>query len=177
MPTRADIFATYEATTTIASDSDAPVVAKVGGEVVELFVEEGDRHVQKTVAKAKVTGVVHKHIQPARLPLDECERARHVVFASDICRDRQVSFAVCARVTIESPYDLFDLLRRTPVDEDRRTVAPEDLRDAQSGVACGASYQNTLAFKHCRSHISFGSSKIRFGLGWADVGQVAAVMP
>jgi len=43
IPTRADIFATYEATTTIASDSDAPVVAKVGGEVVELFVEEGDR--------------------------------------------------------------------------------------------------------------------------------------
>ena len=43
MPTRADIFATYEATTTIASDSDAPVVAKVGGEVVDLFVEEGDR--------------------------------------------------------------------------------------------------------------------------------------
>lgn len=43
MPTRADIFATYEATTTIASDSDAPVVAKVGGDVVNLFVEEGDQ--------------------------------------------------------------------------------------------------------------------------------------
>jgi membrane fusion protein (multidrug efflux system) len=43
MPTRADIFATYEATTTITSDADAPVVAKVGGEVVELFVEEGER--------------------------------------------------------------------------------------------------------------------------------------
>ncbi len=43
LPRRADIFATYEATTTIASDADAPVVAKVGGEVVDLFVEEGDR--------------------------------------------------------------------------------------------------------------------------------------
>jgi len=43
LPTRADIFATYEATTTIASDADAPVVAKVGGEIVDLFVEEGDR--------------------------------------------------------------------------------------------------------------------------------------
>ena len=43
MPARADVFATYEATTTIASDADAPVVARVGGEVVELFVEEGDR--------------------------------------------------------------------------------------------------------------------------------------
>lgn len=42
-PARADIFATYEATTTIASDADAPVLSKVGGEVVKLFVEEGDR--------------------------------------------------------------------------------------------------------------------------------------
>ena len=43
LPTRADVFATYRATTTIASDADAPVLAKVGGEVVALLVEEGDR--------------------------------------------------------------------------------------------------------------------------------------
>ncbi len=43
LPSRADILATYEATTTIASDADAPVVAKAGGEVVSLLVEEGDR--------------------------------------------------------------------------------------------------------------------------------------
>ncbi len=42
-PTRADVYATYRATTTIASDADAPVLAKVAGEVVELLVEEGDR--------------------------------------------------------------------------------------------------------------------------------------
>ena len=43
LPSRADMLATYEATTTIASDAEAPVVAKVGGEVVSLLVEEGDR--------------------------------------------------------------------------------------------------------------------------------------
>ena len=43
VPTRSDIFATYEATATIASDADAPAVAKVGGDVIMLFVEEGDR--------------------------------------------------------------------------------------------------------------------------------------
>ena len=43
LPSRSDILARYEATTTIASDADAPVVAKVGGEVVRLLVEEGDR--------------------------------------------------------------------------------------------------------------------------------------
>ena len=42
-PVRADIFATYQATATIETDSDAPVLARVGGEVVELLVEEGDR--------------------------------------------------------------------------------------------------------------------------------------
>jgi len=41
-PFRADIYATYNATATIASDADAPVVARIGGEVVELLVEEGD---------------------------------------------------------------------------------------------------------------------------------------
>jgi membrane fusion protein (multidrug efflux system) len=41
-PFREDIYATYTATATITSDADAPVVARVAGEVVELLVEEGD---------------------------------------------------------------------------------------------------------------------------------------
>ena len=41
-PSRADIFATYMATATIESDADAPVLAKVGGEIVQVLVEEGD---------------------------------------------------------------------------------------------------------------------------------------
>ncbi|MEO1201259.1 MAG: efflux RND transporter periplasmic adaptor subunit [Pseudomonadota bacterium] len=48
-PVRGDIFATYQATTTIASDGDAPVIPRVPGEVVELLVEEGD-----TVAQGDV---------------------------------------------------------------------------------------------------------------------------
>ena len=42
-PYRDDIYATYSATATITSDADAPVVARVAGELVELLVEEGDR--------------------------------------------------------------------------------------------------------------------------------------
>jgi membrane fusion protein (multidrug efflux system) len=42
MPERGDIFAMYHATSTIESDADAPVLARVGGEVVELLVEEGE---------------------------------------------------------------------------------------------------------------------------------------
>ena len=41
-PMRTDIYATYSATATITSDADAPVVARVRGEVVEIVVEEGD---------------------------------------------------------------------------------------------------------------------------------------
>ncbi len=41
-PSRLDIYATYDATASITSDADAPVIARVAGEVVELLVEEGD---------------------------------------------------------------------------------------------------------------------------------------
>ena len=42
-PFRSDIYATYAASASIASDADAPVTARVAGEVVDLMVEEGDR--------------------------------------------------------------------------------------------------------------------------------------
>lgn len=54
-PVRADIFATYHATTTIASDADAPVLARVPGEVVQLLVEEGDQ-VEKGQVLARLDG-------------------------------------------------------------------------------------------------------------------------
>ncbi|MEO1244726.1 MAG: efflux RND transporter periplasmic adaptor subunit [Pseudomonadota bacterium] len=52
---RGDIYATYQATTTIASDADAPVLAKVGGDVVEILVEEGDQ-VSKGDVLARLDG-------------------------------------------------------------------------------------------------------------------------
>ena len=42
VPQTADIFATYQTTTTITADAEAPVLARVSGEVVEILVEEGD---------------------------------------------------------------------------------------------------------------------------------------
>ena len=41
-PMRSDIHATYATTAAITTDSDAPVVSRVAGELVELLVEEGD---------------------------------------------------------------------------------------------------------------------------------------
>lgn len=41
-PSRGDIFATYAGTAPIEAFEDAAVIAKVGGEVREIFVEEGD---------------------------------------------------------------------------------------------------------------------------------------
>ena len=41
-PTVADIAATYQTTATIAADAEAPILARVAGEVVEILVEEGD---------------------------------------------------------------------------------------------------------------------------------------
>jgi len=42
MPSRSDINATYAASASISSDADAPVIARVAGEIVEMLVEEGD---------------------------------------------------------------------------------------------------------------------------------------
>lgn len=42
-PTVADIYATYQTTTNILADSEAPVIARVSGEVVEILFEEGER--------------------------------------------------------------------------------------------------------------------------------------
>ena len=42
-PFRSDIYASYAASASIASDADAPVTARAAGEVIELLVEEGDR--------------------------------------------------------------------------------------------------------------------------------------
>ncbi len=41
-PYRSDIYATYAATATISSDADAPIIAKISGEIVEIVAEEGD---------------------------------------------------------------------------------------------------------------------------------------
>ena len=54
-PQIADIFATYQTTTTITSDSEAPVLARVSGEVVEILVEEGDE-VEKGQVLARLDG-------------------------------------------------------------------------------------------------------------------------
>ena len=55
VPARADIYATYDATTTIGSEGDAEVLARVPGEVVELLVEEGD-WVEKGQVLARLDG-------------------------------------------------------------------------------------------------------------------------
>ena len=55
MPVRADIFATYHATSTIESDADAPVIARVAGETVQLLVEEGE-YVEEGQVLARLDG-------------------------------------------------------------------------------------------------------------------------
>ena len=54
-PFREDIFATYSATATISSDADAPVVARVAGDVVQLLAEEG-QYVEAGQALAQLDG-------------------------------------------------------------------------------------------------------------------------
>jgi membrane fusion protein (multidrug efflux system) len=78
-PLREDIFATYSATATLSSDADAPVVARVAGDVVELLAEEGD-YVREGEALARLDGErLRLEMLAARANLDRArsELARH----------------------------------------------------------------------------------------------------
>lgn len=54
-PSIGNIAATYQTTTTIASDAEAPVLARVDGEIVEFVVEEGEQ-VEKGQVLARLDG-------------------------------------------------------------------------------------------------------------------------
>ena len=70
-PARGDIFATYRATSTITSDADAPVLARVGGEVVELLAEEGDTVVAGQVLARLDGDRLRLEMLAARAELDQ----------------------------------------------------------------------------------------------------------
>ena len=71
MPARADIYAMYATTSTLKSDSDAPVLARVAGEVVEILVEEGTL-VEQGQVLARLDGEqLRLEMQQARANLDQ----------------------------------------------------------------------------------------------------------
>jgi len=74
-PFRSDIYATYAASASITSDADAPVTARVAGEVVELLVEEGDRVAAGQVL-ARLDGErLHLEVLAAKANLERARKA------------------------------------------------------------------------------------------------------
>lgn len=70
-PERRELFATYDATATIAAEGDAPVVARVAGDLVEILVEEGD-YVDEGQALARLDGErLRLEMLAARADLDK----------------------------------------------------------------------------------------------------------
>jgi membrane fusion protein (multidrug efflux system) len=69
-----DIYATYETTTTISSESEAPVLARVAGEVVEILVEEGEQ-VETGQVLARLDGErLRLQMLQAKAMLDKAEK-------------------------------------------------------------------------------------------------------
>jgi membrane fusion protein (multidrug efflux system) len=74
LPMKSEIFATYHTTTTISSDADAPVPARVSGEVVDILVEEGDEVVQGQIL-ARLDGQrLRLEMEQARASLEMATR-------------------------------------------------------------------------------------------------------
>lgn len=137
IPARADIFATYDATTTIASDADAPVVAKAGGEVVDLFVEEGDR-VEQGQILAQLDGErLRLEMLSARANLDQVrgEYERYIDLAArGLVSEAMFEGLKYDLAALEATYDLarlnFDYSRiRAPIDG---IVSSRDIKLGQS---------------------------------------------
>ena len=71
---RGDVFAVYTGTASLETDADALVIAKVGGEVVDVLVEEGDR-VEEGQVLAQLDGDrLRLEMQRARANLNKLEQ-------------------------------------------------------------------------------------------------------
>jgi membrane fusion protein (multidrug efflux system) len=131
------MLAPYEATTTIASDADAPVVAKVGGEVVRLLVEEGDRVVEGQVLAELDGERLRLEMLSAKASLDQV-RSEYQRY-TDLAARGLVSEAMFEGLkydleALEAAYDLarlnFDYSKiRAPIDG---VVSSRDVKLGQS---------------------------------------------
>ena len=145
-PQRMDLFASYVATATISSDDDAPAVARVAGDVVELLAEEGDRVAEGQVL-ARLDGErLRLEMLAAKASLDQARReyarntdlhARGLISASAY---DQLQFDLEA---LEATYDLRKLnydysAIRAPIDG---VVASREIRLGQNVAA------NDVAFR------------------------------
>ena len=74
LPFRDSIYATYQTTSTLESDADAPIIARVPGDVVEILVEEGDT-VRSGQVLARLDGDrMRFELQQARANLEKVTR-------------------------------------------------------------------------------------------------------
>ena len=74
LPSRMDVYAKYQATSTIASDADAPVLARVPGQVTQLMVEEGDQ-VERGQLLARLDGEkLRLEMLAAKANLEQAQR-------------------------------------------------------------------------------------------------------
>jgi membrane fusion protein (multidrug efflux system) len=71
LPQHANIYATYQTTGSLEPDSEAPVLARVAGEVVEILVEEGSR-VEEGQILARLDGeLLHLEMLQVKANLDK----------------------------------------------------------------------------------------------------------
>lgn len=73
-PVKTEILATYHTTATLNSDAEAPVLARVEGEVVEILVEEGDLVMEGQVLAALDGDRLRLEMNAARANLDMARR-------------------------------------------------------------------------------------------------------
>lgn len=121
-----DLYATYQATSTLNADRDAAVPARVSGEVVALLVEEGDRVVQ---------GQLLARLDGQRLQLQvQQSAAEHTLRRTELRRQQRLhEHGLVSAASFDSlQYDVEALA--TALELDRLNYSYTEIRAPISGV-------------------------------------------
>lgn len=179
-PVRSDIYATYTANASIASDHDAPVVARVSGEVVELAVEEGDRVAAGQVL-ARLDGErLRLDMLAARANLDRAQR--ELTRNADLHSRGLVSSSMFEGLkfdldSLKATYDLKQLnyeysIIRAPI---AGVVSARDIKAGQSLAAGEVAFRITETAE-LLAHLQIPQAELsKFSAGHTATVQVASM--
>ena len=179
-PVQSDINATYSASASIASDIDAPVTARVSGQVVELLVEEGDR-VKAGQILARLDGErLRLEMLSAKANLERAEK--EVQRNEDLHKRGLVSAAMFEGLkfdldSLQATYDLkrltYDYSRiRAPISG---IVSSREIKPGENLIVGQVAYRITET-SELIAHLQIPQTELaKFGIGHPATVTVAAM--
>lgn len=179
-PLRSNINATYSASASLSSDHDAPAIARVPGEVVELAVEEGD-HVVAGQVMARLDGErLRLEMLAAKANLDRAQK--ELTRNADLHARGLVSTAMFEGLkydlaSLQATYDLKQLnheysIIRAPI---AGVVSAREIKSGQS-LAAGQTAFRITETSELLAHLQIPQTELsKFNVGHKATVEVASM--